>query len=438
MRTLVVAVLVTATAFASCANDDAPSPSVAPDASTSPEASPPVAPWRGSDIPPDAGIRQIRYLLVLVKENRTFDHFFTDFPGAESSRVARRPDGTTFERPVAPDGDLACDPPHGYDTAFSAFNNGKMDNFVGGADCSDKMVPYYRFTEQQIPNYWAYAREFVLCDHFFSTLMTSTTPGHFSTVAGQSPFFSNTASVAGCAVPPSERRPVAAYNRNTCAARGFVDPCFDIPSIVDDFPSKLTWRAYGGTSGGKVATPFNLIQRVGGSAQTRKDHYRPITQFLADLDKGEQPNLIYANVAAPLDLSEHPPIHPCKGENFTVEIVNRIMKGPHWKESAILITYDDWGGFYDHVAPELGVCKYGLGFRLPAIIVSPWAKKGFVLKDVVEHASIPRLVEDIFGMPRMAERDPHARDAVAGSLLSAFDFNQAPRGPVLLTPRACR
>jgi len=442
------AILACSLLAAGCKNETAAPAAKAVDGSSPPteagvarpplESDPLPPPWKGSDIPPDRGITQIRHVVVLVKENRTFDHYFTGFPGAESSLTAKLPDGGTLDRPIAPNKALACDPPHGFPTARAAYHGGKMDNFVGNADCSDPMVPYYRFTEEQIPNYWAYAKNFVLCDHFFSTLMTSTTPGHFSTVAGQAPFFANTPSVAGCTIPPSQRSPVEAFNRDTCEPRGTVDPCFDVPSIVDEFPGALTWRAYGyADKDGRVSTPFNLIERVGSNPETRSQHYRPTAELLADLDKGELPNLIYANIAAPDDLSEHPPVFPCKGENFSVEIINRIMKSPKWNQTAILLTYDDWGGFYDHVTPELARCQYGLGFRLPATIISPYAKKGFILKDVVEHASIPRFIEDVFGMPRMATRDPHARDAVAGSLLGAFDFTQSPREPMVLTPRAC-
>ena len=118
-----------------------------------------------------------------------------------------------------------------------------------------------------------------------------------------------------------------------------------------------------------------------------------------------------------------------------------LMQGPHWNEMAIVVLYDDWGGFYDHVAPPVRQCKNGqifqAGFRIPAIIVSPYAKKGFVLKAPAEQASVPRLVEELWGMKFMTERDPHARDGVSGSLMEAFDFNQPPRDPLILEKHTC-
>jgi len=108
---------------------------------------------------------------------------------------------------------------------------------------------------------------------------------------------------------------------------------------------------------------------------------------------------------------------------------------------AILVTWDDWGGFYDHVAPPVHECKnsqiFQNAFRLPLIIVSPYAKKGYVLSTPTEQASVPRLIEDLWGMAYMSTRDPHARDGQAGSLMGAFDFQQTPRPPLMLQTRAC-
>jgi phospholipase C len=108
---------------------------------------------------------------------------------------------------------------------------------------------------------------------------------------------------------------------------------------------------------------------------------------------------------------------------------------------AIVVTWDNWGGFYDHVAPPVHKCAngqiFGEGFRLPAIIISPYAKKGFVLEAPTEQASVPRLVEELWGMPFMSATDPDARDGTAGSLLPAFDSTQPPRAPRVLATHAC-
>jgi phospholipase C len=151
-------------------------------------------------------------------------------------------------------------------------------------------------------------------------------------------------------------------------------------------------------------------------------------------------NLTHIDVdSAPNGASEHPPNGPCTGENFSVNIINAIMQGPHWNETAIILTWDDYGGWYDHVAQHVDKCPNGQwfnpGFRLPAIVISPYAKQA-VIKTVTEQASIPRLIEDLFGTPRLSATDPHARDGQAGSMMDAFDFTQAPRPPLVLTPYA--
>jgi phospholipase C len=144
------------------------------------------------------------------------------------------------------------------------------------------------------------------------------------------------------------------------------------------------------------------------------------------------------------DNSEHPPANPCWGENYTVMLVNAIMQGPRWHETAIIVTYDDYGGAYDHVQPKREACEsYNPGFRLPILVISPYAREGVVLHEdsqglSQEQASIPKLIEDVFGLPRMQSEYMFARDDQAGSLMGAFDFTQAPRPPMILEPRSCQ
>jgi len=384
----------------------------------------------------------IRHIFVLVKENHTFENYFTDFPGADTTKTAKMSDGTTITRQKAPDGPLPCDPGHSHAAGVAAYNGGKMDGFDKNVKSTcPKTTPYLYYTEAQIPNYWAYARNFVLFDNYFSTLMGPTSPGHFAIATSQTPFFGNTGSSRGCAASVLDT--VQAFNRLTCNVRT-AQSCFDVPTIVDALPQELTWRAYGPPSAqaGIIGTPFNMAKSVGANQGIRETHYRSLNRLLTDLDKNDLPNLVYADVYSPESLSEHPVAYPCEGENFSVEIVNRIMRGPYWKDSVILITYDDWGGFFDHVSPRQETCSegdtfYNGGFRLPLTIISPYAKKGFVDHTRSEQASVPKLIEDLFDMPRMAEKDRFARDSVAGTLMGAFDFKQAPREPLILKTRTC-
>ena len=161
------------------------------------------------------------------------------------------------------------------------------------------------------------------------------------------------------------------------------------------------------------------------------------TQFDTDVDAGTLPTVTWL---VDQDLaSGHPPLSMCVCDEWVATRVNELITSPYWPTTAVIITWDDFGGFYDHVAPpEQYGCDqyqpYGLGFRVPAIIVSPWVKPG-VFHGVTEQASIPRLIEELFGGPNavgmLHAMDPDARDDVAGSLLPAFDFNQTPLPPIL-------
>jgi phospholipase C len=379
----------------------------------------------------------IRYVVVIVKENHTFENYFTSFPGATTSMTARLHDGTTITRARAPDGMIAGDIPHGHGSAVQAWNNGAMNGFDTLLP-ADPRRPYMYYAESQIPNYWQYARNFALFDHFFATLGGPSDPGHFACATAQTPMYGNS-SGGDCHSAPAGAS-MTAYNDSTCTT-DYHAPCFDVPSVVDVLPPDITWRIYGHGSGTSVSTAFNFVRHIGGNNAVRAAHFRDFTQLQQDLASGDMANYSHVDVyGAPNGASEHPPNGPCPGENFTVDLVNRIMQGPHWNETAIIITWDDFGGWYDHVAPAVERCANGQwfnpGFRLPALVISPYAKRA-VIRTVTEQASIPKLVEDLFGGTRLHDIDPNARDNKVGSMMGAFDFTQTPHPPLVLQPRTC-
>jgi len=387
----------------------------------------------------------IKYVVVIVKENHSFDNYFTGFPGADTSMTAKLKNGTTITRQKAPDGTLAGDISHSRSAFLTDYDNGKMDGW-DQIVASDPRRPFMYYTEAQIPNYWAYARNFALFDHFFSTLGGPSSPGHFAVITSQTPHYANSDCndgtddcLSGC-LDTTGTTVVPTYNPDTCATSTHA-ACFKVPSIVDMLPAGFTWRTYGGGSGHKVGSAFGLVKGIGEDGTVRNEHFFPYTQLYADLTSGDMANFTHIDVAsAPNGASEHPPNGPCTGENFTVNIINQIMMGPHWNETAIIVTWDDYGGWYDHVKPAVEKCANGeyfnVGFRLPALVISPYSKQA-VIHTVTEQASIPKLVEDLFGMPRMNALDPHARDEKAGSMLDAFDFTQPPRAPLILQQRTC-
>src|SRR3569833_1333336 len=132
----------------------------------------------------------IRYVVVIVKENHSFDNYFMGFPGAVTATTGKKSDGTTLTRPKAPSGDLAGDLPHSNAAAVTDYDGGKMDGFDKGTP-SEPNRPYFYYAESQIPNYWQYARNFALFDNYFSTTAGPTSPGHFAIATGQAPFLNN-------------------------------------------------------------------------------------------------------------------------------------------------------------------------------------------------------------------------------------------------------
>lgn len=123
------------------------------------------------------------------------------------------------------------------------------------------------------------------------------------------------------------------------------------------------------------------------------------------------------------EVSDHPEYSFCWGENWTTKVLNAIMESSMWKETAVFLTWDDYGGFYDHVPPPQ-VDVFGFGIRAPMLVISPYAKHGHVSHELAEFSSVLRFMEDNWSLPRLAERD---RDATP--LLDSFDFEQRPRPP---------
>ncbi len=415
----------------------------------------------------DAGLNDagfpIRHIIVIVKENHTFDNYFGSFPGAVGTSVCAYSDGGTFACPHAPN-----PPPrdlnHGHNSGLLDWNHGGMNGYdldpnnVIGADGGTDNLGFAQYQEADIPDYWAYARTYTLADHFFSSYIGESFPGHLFVLAAQagwatedpnlpplSPYW-GCDEASNCANPDGGLTPVlctgAVENQQTCVSEQ-KPPCFNIKSVPDVLPAGVRWKFYGSNIAPPVLTEiwsmFDAVSSIRyGSGWANVVSY---SEFDKDVDAGTLPEVSWL---VNQDLySEHPPLSVCAGESWTVTRINEIMTSPYWKDTVILFTMDDFGGWYDHVPPpELYGCNtqkpYGMGFRLPLIVISPYAKPGFIFSEQSEHASIPRFIERIFGSTNsLSDFDPAARDGQANDLLNAFDFTQQPLPPLVLTPRVC-
>ena len=356
------------------------------------------------------GAIPIDYVVVIFQENRTFDNYFGTYPGANGI------EGKNIELPVyanssggkvspfhllytnfsnAPVKDLN----HASEAARADYDNGKMDGFVY-TEQSNLTMGYY--DNSDIPYYWEYANQYVLMDNFFSSFMGPSLQNHLYLVAAQ----------VGSAV------------KNNAGL--YTDLTF--PTIEDELDSKgISWKWYSYDSTlCKKPELWNPLPCFRSFAQdsSRMNNLVPSDQFLADVSNG---NLAHVSFVMPWEqVTEHPPEDSVKGQNYVVSLVNAIMNSTYWDRTAIFITWDDYGGFYDNVAPPQ-VDSNGLGFRVPCLVISPYAKQGFIDHTQNEFCSLLKFIENRWGLAPLTQRDENA-----DNMLEAFNFNQKPRTPTII------
>jgi phospholipase C len=395
---------------------------------------------------------KIRNVVFIVKENRTFDNLFGRFPGADGATTGRTCDGQ-----VIPLGQAQDDSPganHSFLSGIIAIDGGKLDCF-NALEGGHKFETYVQYSPDQIPNYYRYARRFTLGDRFFSSEYGPTFVEHFWIVASQSDrYVDNERPLAGQAGiddviggycdDPSER--VWSFPTMTPAERNtifhleddadvdqikhtFIErwPCHDIRTMPDLLRGAgISWKYY------LEPSPYYDVLRAIPHIRNGPMWSRVVDQstFIPDVNAGRLPAVSW--VLPPTLQSDHPDLGTlCNGENWTVRTLNAIMQSPAWKHTAIFLTWDDFGGFYDHVAPP-HLDLYGDGPRAPLLVISPYAKRSSVFHRTSDFSSVLRFMEVLYGLPSLTERDRKAND-----LLGAFDFRQRPQRPLVLPERDC-
>lgn len=389
-----------------------------------------------SALPP--GFQKITHIVFIIKENRSFDHYFGRFPGADGATVGRTSSGEIVPLRPAPD-QVLPDIAHSSEAAYLAYDHGRMDRFnlIPGAVDLGVDNAYTQMRPQDIPAYWAYAQQFTLDDHFFSTIMGPTFPNHLVTIAAQSggmnnnPVFANSPAYDdtswGCDSPPATY--VTTVSPTGRPGRTF--PCFDMTTLADRLnAAHIGWRYYTPLphQAGYIWSTFDAIRHIRYSAQWHTNMI-PWGLFPSDVAHGRLAPVSW--IVTDAAHSEHPPASTCLGEDTTVQEVNAIMRSPFWQSTAIVVTWDDFGGFYDHVAPPQ-VNHLGLGPRVPTIIISPYAKRGYVDHTAYDFTSLLRFVEERFGLAPLTPRE-----AQGPNLANSFDVNAPPAKPVILQPHAC-
>jgi phospholipase C len=316
----------------------------------------------------------IQHVVIIVKENHAFDTYFGRFPGVEG-------DASLATAPNPPPKDL----PHDHKVWLQRATNAVRQQYDGSV----------------IPSYWAYARQFAICDHYFTDVAGPSTPNHLMLIAAGSPIINN----------PHKNDPPN------------LQPPYNLPSLPILLENAgFTWANYGGYA-------FKYI-----TALKSKKANHTSKRFITDAANGKLANVSWVYAPEILNnkdpLSEHPPGNITDGMNWTVNQVIAIVKGGLWPNTAIFITWDDWGGWYDHVDPPPLLetwsdgTQFRLGTRVGCLVMSPFTRQGYVSKTQKSHVSLVKFCETVFNLPSL-----NARDAAADNMMDCFDFAQQPLPP---------
>ena len=343
----------------------------------------------------------IKHVFIFVEENHTFDNYFGYYPGVNGLANATAQPNPNSTAPVAPfeinQATVAKDLCHFASCAKADYNGGKMNGFLSKAGENNVESMGY-FNPQVIPYYWDYASQYVLMDNFYSPILGPSLPNHIYLLAGDSGGLTS--------------------NNNSFM--------YSFPTIVNELDAaNVSWAYYAGEHGatnGWNPLPSDLPYL---KAHPNLQGLKETTSFPTDVAQPNFPSVAWIMPETD-QLSEHPPYNITQGEQFVVSEINDIMQSQYWSSSAIILTWDDYGGWYDNAAPPQ-VDQYGFGFRVPALIISPFAKHGFIDNTQSEFASTLKLIETLFHLPSLGTRDVKAAD-----LLEAFDFFQSPSAPLVL------
>ena len=409
---------------------------------------------RASEAESEAESFPIKHVVFIIKENRTFDHYFGRYPGADGATEGQTSSGETIPLTQAQDS-LGHDLGHSFFDGLIAINGGRMDGYDLIKN-GNLLTGYTQFTRATLPAYWAYADHFVLGDRMFSSMFGPTFPEHLYTVAAQAgrvttnKFDKGEVQPGGYCSDPTERvsrfirltaREIAAVMRaEKQVDLDFIDdywentwPCFDfkvLPDLLTD--AGVSWRYYGNSG---YYSALLAIKHIRFSEHWGTDVVGS-GKFMRDVRAERLRRVSW--VLPGVGVDEHPGGKPhhrlCPGENWTVRHINAIMRSNYWKDTAIIITWDDFGGFYDHVKPP-HYDIMGLGPRVPLLIISPWSKEGYIDSTTYEFSSVLKFIETLHGLESLTERDRQAND-----MMNAFDFEQEPDPQgrkLMLEPREC-
>jgi phospholipase C len=362
----------------------------------------------------------IQHFVVLMQENHTFDNYFGTYPGADGIKpgtcIPVNPLDKTSTDCVEPFhiGDRPIDDlDHSLSTYQMQYNDGKMDGFVYALNQRNQngaqAMGYY--DGRDLPYYWNLADEYVLFDRFFSSDHGGSFANHMYWVS---------AHPGGSKVAENGYADVATiFDR-------LEEQGISWKFYVQNYDPQITYRTLANVSGNRASqviwVPLLNIDRFLDDPKL-SSHIVDMNEYFVDLENGTLPAVAYI---APSGASEHPPGSIRSGQKFVKSLIQALMRSDSWDSSAFLLLYDDWGGWYDHVVPPQ-VDENGYGMRVPGLLISPYARRGYIDNTTLDFTSVLKFIEENWALEPLA-----ARDAQAKSFMSAFDFSMAPREPYFI------
>ena len=439
-------------------------------------ASPGGAPAQAPSAPAGGGtgIHKIQHVIVIMQENRSFDSYFGTFPGADGIPMrdgvptvcVNDPQTGVCVKPYHDPSDKNSGGPHGQTNATADINAGKLDGFVAQAEkgssrrclnafdpnCSNgtstDVMGYH--DQREIPNYWAYAQNYTLQDRLFEPNASWSLPEHLFMVSEWSAncTSSDPSSCQNALQDPGQlgkksggKTPVYAWTDLTYLMhRGNVGWKYYVAEGTQ--PDCASGAATCSAKSQKAGTPeiwnplpwFTTVKQ-----DDQLGNIQTVDHFYSDARAGTLPAVSW--VVPNGKVSEHPPALVSHGQTYVTGLINAVMSGPDWNSTAIFLSWDDWGGFYDHVAPP-SVDQNGYGLRVPGIVISPYAKHGYIDHQTLSFDAYAKFIEDDFlGGQRLdpatdgrPDPRPDVRENASelGNLAADFNFDQPPASPMLL------
>jgi phospholipase C len=423
------------------------------------------------------GIHKIQHIVIIMQENRSFDQYFGTYPGADGlprqngqfTVCVNDPKTGACVQPFHDSEDKNYGGPHRQIDSTQDIDGGKMDGFIAQAEnnptgcavndpaCGGGGKDVMGWHDaREIPNYWKYAQNFVLQDHMFAPNASWSLPAHLFMVSEWSAKCSVAGDPMSCVNEVENPDGPPDYNLEHSLPGTAPDYAWtDLTYLL--YKNHISWKYYIETgtqpdcaNDAADCTPVPQNSKTPGIWNplpyfdtVKQDgqlvNITSVSNFRADAKAGTLPSVSWITPSGPH--SEHPPALVSYGQSWVTNLINEIMQSPDWNSTVIFLSWDDWGGFYDHVVPP-SVDENGYGLRVPGIVISPYAKRGFIDHQVLSHDAYVKFIEDVFlnsqrldpatdGRP---DPRPTVREAVPalGDLSLDFDFNQAPLPPLIL------